>query len=212
MPFSPLVEAGSPAPYHHGDLANALVAAGLDLARHGGADAVTLREATRRAGVTPRAAYRHFADRDALVAAVAAEAVVAMAGDIVREVAGIRARDPRRKARARLGAVGTAYVSFARREPGWFDVGFFTEGAPVGARPSDAPHPFEQLTLALDDLVATGQLRARDKQAAAVQCWSSVHGFAALATRGPMALFPAEQVDAMAARLVADVVAAVARA
>ncbi|MFS0706124.1 TetR family transcriptional regulator, partial [Cellulomonas sp. 179-A 9B4 NHS] len=51
--------------YHHGDLGAALVDAGVALAREAGASAVVLREVTRRVGVTPRAAYRHVADRDA---------------------------------------------------------------------------------------------------------------------------------------------------
>ena len=51
------------ATYRHGDLRQALLDAGLAMAREGGPDAVVLREATRRAGVSPNAAYRHFADR-----------------------------------------------------------------------------------------------------------------------------------------------------
>src|ERR1700760_1923807 len=61
--------------YRHGDLRRALLDAGIDLARAGGPDAVVLREATRRAGVVPNAAYRHFADRDELLAAVCAAAM-----------------------------------------------------------------------------------------------------------------------------------------
>ena len=53
--------------YHHGDLRTALIDAGLHLTRTGGPDALTIREATRRVGVSPNAAYRHFADRDALL-------------------------------------------------------------------------------------------------------------------------------------------------
>ena len=56
--------------YRHGDLQRALVAAGTELAREGGPSAVVLREVTRRTGVTPNAAYRHFADKRALLHAV----------------------------------------------------------------------------------------------------------------------------------------------
>ena len=55
------------ATYRHGDLHRALLDAGIELARQGGPDAVVLREATRRAGVAPNAAYRHFANRDDLL-------------------------------------------------------------------------------------------------------------------------------------------------
>ena len=60
----------STTPYHHGDLRRALLEAGVALARAGGPEAVALRAATRAAGVSPNAAYRHFADRDALLSAV----------------------------------------------------------------------------------------------------------------------------------------------
>ena len=58
--------------YHHGDLRQALLDAGIALARDGGPEAVVLREATRRAGVVPNAAYRHFVSRHALLQAVRA--------------------------------------------------------------------------------------------------------------------------------------------
>src|SRR5258708_6483779 len=66
--------------YRHGDLRRALIDAGIELARAGGPDAVVLREATRRVGVVPNAAYRHFASRQALLMAVPAAALSALAG------------------------------------------------------------------------------------------------------------------------------------
>ena len=60
--------------YHHGDLRRVLVAEALQLAAEGGLDAVNIREAARRAGVSPGAPFRHFADRQALLTAVAEEA------------------------------------------------------------------------------------------------------------------------------------------
>src|SRR3982751_3532518 len=89
--------------YRHGDLRRALLDAGIELARAGGPDAVVLREATRRAGVVPNAAYRHFASRDALVRAGRPAALSAGAGGIEAELARLRPRrDPRRAARDRL--------------------------------------------------------------------------------------------------------------
>ena len=69
--------AGPPArsTYRHGDLRRSLLAAGIALAQDGGPEAVVLREATRRAGVAPNAAYRHFASREALLQAVRAAAL-----------------------------------------------------------------------------------------------------------------------------------------
>jgi AcrR family transcriptional regulator len=71
--------------YRHGDLRRALIDAGVALAREGGPDAVVLREATRRAGVTPNAAYRHFASHHALFDAVRTHALGALAQAIERE-------------------------------------------------------------------------------------------------------------------------------
>ena len=65
------VRDGAQTAYHHGDLRAALIDAGLQLTRSGGPEALTIREATRRAGVSANAAYRHFADREALLTAVA---------------------------------------------------------------------------------------------------------------------------------------------
>src|SRR5438445_512875 len=96
-----------------------LVAAGLELARAGGPDAVVLREATRRVGVVPNAAYRHFADRDALLADVCVAAMDELAGRMQQQVAAVRTgRDAQRAAIARLGALGVAYVDFAIQETG----------------------------------------------------------------------------------------------
>src|SRR5436305_14923769 len=96
--------------YRHGDLQRALLNAGIQLARDGGPDAVVLREATRRAGVVPNAAYRHFENREALVQAVRAAALAALAGAIETGIAQLRPRrDARRAARDRLRAIGSAY-------------------------------------------------------------------------------------------------------
>ena len=102
-----------------------LVAAGLELARVGGPDAVVLREATRMVGVVPNAAYRHFADRDELLAAVCAAAMGELADRMAAGVAQVRGRygDPE-AAGLRLGAIGVAYLEFAREEPGLFAAAF----------------------------------------------------------------------------------------
>ena len=101
--------------YRHGDLRRALLEAGIALAREGGPDAVVLREATRRAGVVPNAAYRHFASRQELVQAVRAAALselaVAMEAELAKQPSG---RPAAEAARADLRAVGTAYLAYAR--------------------------------------------------------------------------------------------------
>src|SRR6516225_6293064 len=91
--------------YRHGDLRRALLAAGVELARTGGPEAVVLREATRRAGVVPNAAYRHFESRQALLQAVRAAALSAVARAMEAELATLQAmRDPAAFARATVRA------------------------------------------------------------------------------------------------------------
>src|SRR6516162_6443303 len=97
--------------YHHGDLRRALLEAGIALARDGGPDAVILREATRRVGVVPNAAYRHFANRQALLLAVRAAALAALAIAMEEELARLRASNSHAGfARASLRAIGIAYL------------------------------------------------------------------------------------------------------
>lgn len=183
--------------YHHGDLAAALVTAGLELVRAGGPDALGLREATRVAGVSPSAAYRHFADRAALVSAVADRA-------LHRSARAMRTRmqdsedepDPARRALRRLRAVGLGYIDFALDEPGLFQLAFQTPGPANGAgdaapqdyaSPDDQrEHPLVLLINALDDLVLVGVLPSDRRPNAEWSCWSAVHGLSDLATRGPL--------------------------
>jgi len=164
--------------YHHGDLATALVQAAVDLAREGGPVAVTIREATRRAGVSPNAAYRHFPNRAALLDATAAA--------IQQGLAAAMTDAPDRSPAERLHRVGAAYVDFALNEPGWFAVVFFGIRPPDPATVREAP-AFVALTAALDDLVAAGDLAAARRNDAAWACWATVHGFAELCLRGPLA-------------------------
>ena len=121
------VTSGPPArgTYRHGDLRRALLDAGIALARSGGPGAVVLREATRRAGVVPNAAYRHFGSRQALLQAVRSAALSALAVAMEAEL-GLLRRGRRRAdfARASLRAVGTGYLRFAQAEPGLFRTAF----------------------------------------------------------------------------------------
>ena len=94
--------------YHHGDLKAALLDAADALLDEGGPGAVSLREAARRAGVSAMAPYRHFADKEALLAALAARAFMAF-GKAMREAAE-GSSDP-------LRMMGDVYVRFARARP-----------------------------------------------------------------------------------------------
>ncbi|MEV4534685.1 TetR/AcrR family transcriptional regulator [Asanoa sp. NPDC049518] len=186
--------------YHHGDLRAALIAEGLRVARTGGAAALAMRDLTRAVGVSPNAAYRHFADRRALVLAVALEAQDLLADAMRARIA------PSASALDRLRAVGLGYIRFARTERGWFELAILTrdDGPPVAN--GSFPAPFQLLLDALDALVASGGLPASRRTHAEWACWSTVHGFADLTTRGPMRHHDAATVDALASYVVDTVI------
>jgi AcrR family transcriptional regulator len=178
--------------YRHGDLRRALLDAGIALARAGGPDAVVLREATRRAGVVPNAAYRHFASRQALLQAVRSAALAALAVAMESELARLRPRRRRADlARARLRAIGTGYLDFAQAETGLFRTAFAApDEVPKTADPDKAGKsgldPFQLLGAALDGLVEAGVLPCERRPGAEYLAWSAVHGLAMLVIDGPL--------------------------
>lgn len=190
--------------YHHGDLGAALIDAGLQLTRLGGPEALTVREATRRVGVSPNAAYRHFADREALLRAVAIAIGDRMAARMLPPVSG--RGTPANRARNQLRAVGLGYIGFALDEPGWFTVAFFGSGV-TSVDDDGVPPPFRALVDALDAMTDAGVLQANRRTGAEWPCWSAVHGFAELALRGPLRGAPRPDLDALAERTVDDIIA-----
>lgn len=173
--------------YHHGDLRNSLVSAAVRLIEQGGHEGFSLREAAREVGVSANAAYRHFADKSALVAAVTSDGFEQLSRHMQKVIASVVNRgNPRSAAVARFKAVGRAYVEFASEHPQLFRLMFGAEGA---ARPDAAsveapahatPSPYQLLGQALDDLVAEGLLPADRRWGAEMKAWTVVHGFALL--------------------------------
>ena len=193
--------------YRHGDLRRALLEAGIDLARQGGPDAVVLREATRRAGVAPNAAYRHFANRDDLLAAVRTAALAAVAEAMEAELAQVPTTGtPTAQAHAKVRAVGAGYLRFAHAETGLFRTAFggrFTvqhdpDPAMGGAT---GLNPFQHLSAALDDLVTAGALPPARRPGAEYLAWSTVHGMALLSIDGPLRDTPQQMLDGLGQRL-----------
>jgi AcrR family transcriptional regulator len=179
-----------------GAVRDGLVAAGIELARAGGPDAVVLREATRMVGVVPNAAYRHFAGRDELLAAVCAAALRELADRMADGVARVRGKhgDPA-AARRRLHAIGVAYLEFARGEPGLFATAFALPQqhayGPPGNRTGQFRTPLGHLRAALDELADAGVLDRRRRDGIEYPIWSAVHGLAVLAGQGPLRDVPA---------------------
>jgi AcrR family transcriptional regulator len=209
-----LSEGPSRSTYRHGDLRRALLEAGIELARQGGPDAVVLREATRRAGVVPNAAYRHFSSRQDLLQSVRSSALSALAQAMeieIEKTAVIPAPDER--ARAQLRAVGIGYLRFAFVETGLFRMAFAPlEGVRIAGdarEPSDPANagesglnPFQLLSAALDAMVAAGALPPTRRPGAEFLAWSSVHGLAMLIIDGPLRGMPEAQLDGLGQRLV----------
>jgi AcrR family transcriptional regulator len=179
--------------YHHGNLRAALIDTAVHQARAGGADAVLLRDAARRTGVSHNAAYRHFADRDDLLAEVSARGMAELERRMRDRLAHLPDADRGEPASARLRAVGREYVHFALAEPGLFATAFGC------ARPEDgAPGqgPYGVLSTVLDELVTTGVLPAERRPGADVTCWAAVHGFAVLCLQGPLRDLPEQEREA----------------
>jgi AcrR family transcriptional regulator len=177
-------------PYHHGRLRETLVDAALELARTGGPEAVVLRAVSREAGVSHNAAYRHFADHDELLSAVADRCMDALGRLMARRAAAVPVADPAELAWARLDVTGRAYIEFAVTEPGWFRTAFGASPAPEGPVAVELgeiePGPYELLSGCLDELVATGALPPERRPGAETAAWAMVHGLATLLVDGPL--------------------------
>jgi AcrR family transcriptional regulator len=160
-------------------------------------------------GVVPNTAYRHFADRDALLAAVRDEAVGELAGRMAARIGQVRA-GPRTPtgARLRLRAVGEAYLEFARNEPALFDTAFATTRHDATRDAANEPTPLELLQAALDDLVSAGSLAAARRPDIEYPIWAGVHGLAVL-LRGPLQSLPEREQDRLEGQMLAFIEAAV---
>jgi AcrR family transcriptional regulator len=155
--------------YHHGDLRASLLAAATELIAEHGMAGLSLRECARRAGVSHADPYRHFADKQALLLAIARDGFTMLETVGKQAMAGID--DPR----ARLDAYGVAYVRFAVEHPVVFRLMFTSELEHEGAEPVDGG--------AFDLLVATAATVVgpdADSRLAAAASWALPHGLAML--------------------------------
>lgn len=170
--------------YHHGDLQEALIAATEDILAEGGAEGFTLREAARRAGVSPAAPSHHFGNAPGLLTEVAIRGY----DELTRALAD--AAMSHATPCQRLHAQGQAYVRFALTFPGRFQMMFSNKRllADDERLHAAAKASYMQLKEVMGELT---QEQARDRPASASQidiaaraAWSAVHGFAKLALEG----------------------------
>src|SRR3712207_1778908 len=166
--------------YHHGDLPAALRAAALTLVAERGPRGFTLAEAARRAGVSGSAPYRHFADRDALLAAVATDAYGDLARRLVEATRGVA--DPGE----RLASMGTAYVRYAADRPAAFAVligaGLDKERYPALRAAGD--RAFAAVVAAAQGAIVPCNPGA--ERALAITLWATAHGHATLMLSGEL--------------------------
>ncbi len=166
-----------------GGLRETLLDAASALIARKGPQGFSLREVARRARVSEAAPYWHFADREALLAAVAERGFLEMARGMME----IRSRtdDPLRG----LRALGIGYVKFALAHPSYLRVMFGSEVPDKANYPGlkqAADRTFDLLVQAIADAQAAGQVRPADSQELAVAAWSLVHGLAALLVDGKL--------------------------
>jgi AcrR family transcriptional regulator len=142
-------------------------------------------------GVVPNAAYRHFADRDELLAEVCTAAMREFAARMAAGTGRVRGKHgDAAAARRRLRAIGRAYLDFAREEPGLFATAFALPHQHA-YRASDTgtgqhPLPLDQLRAVLDELADAGVLSRQRRPGIEYPIWSTVHGLAVLTGQGPL--------------------------
>jgi AcrR family transcriptional regulator len=165
----------APRPYHHGDLRRVLIDAALQLAAEGAE--VSVREAARRAAVSPGAPFRHFPNRDALMAAVAEEAQRRFRVEIEAAMGAVRSASPL----VRLRAFGLAYLRWAMRNPAHFEITstgrYFAHGSSAELTRDNA----ELIALAeqmIKEADAQGLLRSSDLKRTQIAARALVYGFA----------------------------------
>lgn len=166
----------NPRSYHHGDLRNALLSATLILVRERGARGFSVIEAARRAGVSPAAPYRHFADRDAMLAAAAQQGFERL----TNELSDLPDHESLGDCAAHLAV---KYLRFAGANPAEFEVMFAS-----GLDKSNYPELLQQ-TVRLQGRLESALLPYNlgpDVTFRAAELWTLAHGIAALATEGAL--------------------------
>ncbi len=175
-------------PYHHGDLRRAIVNAALENLRETQSLEVSLRELTRRAGVSHNAPYKHFTDKRELLAAVSAAGFEMLTKRMAHEMAGLS--DPRKQ----LFAMLRAYIDHGVENPALYSLMFGGYlGGPDRSRPAIELAEAEKTKALLTGVIVAGGLgrpipaisRNERKIAGAIlACWSLVHGLTLLVADG----------------------------
>ena len=170
-------------PYHHGNLRQALIDAAVELIEERGVSALTLREVARRVGVTHAAPQRHFADRAALVAAVAEQGFRGLRA----HMEAVRAAAPGKDAGQRLRALGVAYIEYGLAHPAHLRVMYSPELADKSRHPqlaAAAQQVHQTLVQQIGAAQRAGAVAAGDPDELSFAAWSMVHGCTVLLIEG----------------------------
>ena len=174
-----MARAASSRPYHHGELREALVAAGRRLLEERGLRGFTLRECARRAGVSHAAPAHHFASIDDLLAEIATRGYRELAEAMENE-----ARRAKPEPTARLVAQGTGYMAFAAAHPVLFQMMFNREASrfETPGLAAAAKHAYQLQLAAVDAVIPKAPAEVRKRMADFA--WSTMHGFITLVLEG----------------------------
>jgi AcrR family transcriptional regulator len=170
--------------YHHGALRDALIHAAREILESQGYEALTLRAAARRVGVSQAAPYNHFADKAALLGAIAAQGFSEFAAAMRQEM------DAAVEPQARLNAAGIAYVAFATSNPGLFKLMFGSRAHQASADPElDAARTsaYEVLRGAVHSVHVSQPRHVPDEPLESLRSWALVHGLATMINEGTIA-------------------------
>jgi AcrR family transcriptional regulator len=182
--------------YHHGDLRQALIDTAIALIAEQGIKNWSLREVARRIGVSHTAPYRHFVDRDALLAAVGEKGFQELCEHLQETLAKIP-----NKPDERLQAIGIAYVQYAIAHPCEYEVMFRYSPKDENQYPALTEAGAKAFAL-LVDAIALGQeasvFRQENPRELALVAWSLVHGLSMLAIDGQLKILESKTIEAIA--------------
>ena len=164
------------------DLRQKVLDASLALIEEGGLDRLSMREVARKAGVSHQAPYHYFADREAILAALAGEGFSRMGQQLMR------AAQSGSKPVESVDAMGRAYVEFALRNPAYFQIMFRADAVPLDRYPEARKREDEAFGKLVEGIgQAFGDQPAERRRAMAIACWAMVHGLATLILEGSLA-------------------------
>ena len=168
--------------YHHGDLKNALIKAGVEILAKDGVSGLSLRKVAMKAGVSHAAPYAHFADKQALIAAISTEGF----RQLYERVSGV-AEEHQNQPEKQLVEAAWAYVQFAMDDPDRFKVMFSGVLEKEKEYPdfvTESQRNFQLVKMIVEANQASGRLRSGDSALVALSAWGIIHGFIMLMLEG----------------------------